>query len=165
MRFFLSAALVAASLLTALPHRVEAGVSIRVGEPNFYGRIDIGGSPPPRLIYEQPVIVHRVQVWNPPVYLRVPPGHRQSWYRYCGEYDACGRPVYFVDDGWYREVYAPRYREYHPTPPLYHRPPPPAYYEYRPHRHRPPKKIYLREEYQDYRGPGGHDSGRHRGWR
>ena len=55
--------------------RSEAAVSISVAEPNFYGRIDIGGFPSPRVIYEQPVIVRRVKVWYPPIYLRVPPGH------------------------------------------------------------------------------------------
>ena len=28
-------------------------------------------------------------------------------------YNACGRPVYFVDDGWYNTVYVPRYRKQH----------------------------------------------------
>ena len=152
MRLFISAAILAATLLAALPGRTEAGVSISIGEPHFYGRIDIGGYPPPRLIYEQPVIVRKVKVWNPPVYVRVPPAHRTSWYRYCGQYDACGRPVYFVDDAWYREVYVPRYREYRPEHRVYHRPPPPAYYEYRSHRHRPPKKVYIHQERHEHRG-------------
>ena len=150
MRLFISAALLAATLCTALPGRIEAGVTISVGEPHFYGRIDIGGYPPPRLVYEQPVVVRRVKVWNPPVYLRVPPAHRDSWYRYCGEYEACGRPVYFVDDDWYREVYVPRYREYRPEPRFY-RQPPPAYYEYRSRRYHPPKRVYMREEYREDR--------------
>jgi hypothetical protein len=34
------------------------------------------------------------------VYLRVPPGHRRNWSRFCGRYDACGRPVLFVRDDW-----------------------------------------------------------------
>ena len=124
--------------------RSEAAVSISVAEPNFYGRIDIGGFPSPRVVYEQPVIVRRVRVWNPPIYLRVPPGHMRHWDRHCHEYEACGRPVYFVDDGWYREVYVPRYREIRPQRRVYHPPPPPpVYYEYRYDRHRPPKKVYI----------------------
>ena len=146
MRLFFSALLVAATLWTALPASAHAGVSISIGDPHFYGRIDIGGYPPPRLIHEQPVIVHRVKVWHPPIYLRVPPAHRNSWYRYCDQYSACGRPVYFIDDGWYEQVYVPRYREVRPVPRVYHRPPPPpAYYEYRYDHRRPPKKVYIKD--------------------
>ncbi len=147
MRHFITAALIATALLAALPARIEAGVSISIGDPHFYGRIDIGGYPPPRLIYEQPVIVRRVRVWHPPIYLRVPMMHRESWYRYCDQYDACGRPVYFVDDGWYEDVYAPRYREVRPIPRVYYRPlpPPPVYYEYRYDHRRAPKKVYIKD--------------------
>jgi hypothetical protein len=47
-----------------------------------------------------------------PVYLRVPPGHRKHWSKFCGRYDACGRPVLFVRDEWYTNTYVPRYREH-----------------------------------------------------
>ena len=40
-----------------------------------------------------------------------PPGHEKHWNKHCHEYGACGRPVYFVRDGWYNDVYAPRYRQ------------------------------------------------------
>lgn len=43
----------------------------------------------------------------------MPPGHAKHWSKFCGRYDACGRPVYFVNDSWYNDTYAPRYREYH----------------------------------------------------
>ena len=86
-----------------------------------------------------------------------PPGHMRHWDRHCHEYEACGRPVYFVDDGWYREVYVPRYREIRPQRRVYHPPPPPpVYYEYRYDRHRPPKKVYVDQgpPRNDVRGPG-----------
>jgi hypothetical protein len=35
------------------------------------------------------------------VYLWVPPGHRKNWRKHCGQYQACGVPVYFVRDDWY----------------------------------------------------------------
>jgi len=101
-----------ATVLVVTTQPTEAGVSISVGEPGFYGRVDIGNYPPPRLIYEEPVIVRRVKTWYPPIYLRVPPGHVNQWYKHCDRYEACGRPVYFIQDDWYREVYVPRYREY-----------------------------------------------------
>lgn len=46
-------------------------MSISIGDPGFYGRLDIERH------------AHRNEYW------------------------ACGRPVYFIDDDWYRDVYAP----------------------------------------------------------
>jgi len=95
--------------------QAQAGVSVTVGQPGFYGQIDIGDfAPPPRVIYPQPVIIQPVPVYQraEPIYLHVPPGHAKRWSSYCGRYSACGRPVYFVQDTWYRDDYAPRYREY-----------------------------------------------------
>lgn len=150
-----------ASLLTLAVAESPAGVSISIGEPGFYGRIDVGGYPAPRLIYPDPIIVHRVQTWYPPIYLRVPPGHVKQWYRYCDRYGACGRPVYFIDDGWYNDVYVPRYRSHHyhrPAPPPPMMGPPPRAYEYKKYHSRPPKKVYIEEQYYDDRN--GHHGGR-----
>ena len=37
----------------------EVGMSVDVGQPGFYGQIDIGDVyPPPRVIYSRPVIIH-----------------------------------------------------------------------------------------------------------
>lgn len=91
----------------------DVGVSISVGEPGFYGRLDIGDYPAPRVVYRQPVVVGYVDAGRDPVYLRVPPGHRRHWSRHCSEYNACGERVYFVRDDWYNDVYAPQYRERH----------------------------------------------------
>ncbi|QYJ78150.1 hypothetical protein [Shewanella acanthi] len=90
----------------------DVGVSIDIGDPNFYGQINIGKFPRPPVIYEQPVIIQQAPVMYEPIYLRVPPGHAKKWRRYCANYGACGRPVYFVQDGWYRDEYAPRYRSH-----------------------------------------------------
>ena len=76
---------------------------------SIYGHIDIGGLPqPPTVIFSEPVVVERVRVVREPVYLHVPPGHEKKWSKHCGKYNACGRPVYFVRDEWYQEVYVPR---------------------------------------------------------
>lgn len=150
MKFFATATSVIILLLTMLLSEANSGISISVGEPGFYGRIDIGHFPQPRLIYSEPVVARRVNTWYPPIYLRVPPAHSKNWYQHCNAYNACGRPVYFVDDVWYRDVYAPKYREYRrvgaPPPP-----PPsrnPAYYEYRRYENKPAKKIYPQEYYK-----------------
>lgn len=94
----------------------DVGVSISVGQPGFYGRIDIGDYPYPipRLIYRSPIVVHpHPGIYYEPMYLRVPPGHAKNWKRYCSRYNACGHPAYFVQDNWYHNEYAPIYRERH----------------------------------------------------
>lgn len=91
----------------------DVGVSVTVGEPGFYGRIDIGDVPRPRLIYTEPVIIEQVSVVRAPVYMRVPPGHAKDWSKHCRKYGACGQRVYFVEDGWYDTVYVPHHREKH----------------------------------------------------
>jgi hypothetical protein len=111
-RFLLVTALVAVTA-SALA-RAEVGVSIEVGHPGFYGRIDIGGFPEPRLVFPEPVIIDHVHVVaGPPVYLHVPPGHAKDWGKHCAKYDACGHRVFFVQDGWYDEVYVPAYQKRH----------------------------------------------------
>ena len=105
--------LLAAATLPAFA--ADVGVSVSVGQPGFYGRIDIGNAPPPVLIYPQPVVIQKVYVAQPPppLYLHVPPGHAQKWSKHCHKYDACSRPVYFVKDDWYNNVYVPHYRQAH----------------------------------------------------
>jgi len=85
----------------------DVGVSVSIGQPGFYGQLDIGGYPPLQVIYRQP----RVGYDSPPMYLRVPPGHTRNWDKHCGAYNACNRQVYFVKDNWYNKQYAPRYQE------------------------------------------------------
>ena len=90
----------------------DIGVSINIGEPGFYGQINIGGIPqPPPLIYTQPVVVTRAPGYvEEPMYLHVPPGFEKHWSKHCYEYNACGRPVYFVRDDWYQREYIPHYQ-------------------------------------------------------
>lgn len=93
----------------------DVGVSISVGQPGFYGHIDIGDFPHPEIIYRRPMVVHppHARIVEEPIYLHVPPGHAKNWRKYCNRYDACGRPVYFVKNRWYNDVYVPGYRERH----------------------------------------------------
>lgn len=96
-------------------HAADVGVSVTVGHPGFYGRIDISDYPypQPRVIYRQPRVIERVYIEREPIYLRVPPGHARNWRKHCYKYDACDERVYFVQDSWYSREYAPHYREYH----------------------------------------------------
>jgi hypothetical protein len=103
----LVAALAAGSLAFPAHGFTDVGVSVSVGQPGFYGRIDIGSAPRPAVIYSQPVIIHQppVRVVQQPVYLRVPPGHAKNWSKHCGKYNACAQPVYFVQEEWYQDKY------------------------------------------------------------
>jgi hypothetical protein len=105
--------LIALALLTlgsTAQAQTNVGVSVSLGQPGFYGTIDLNNYPAPQVIYAQPRVIQASPVIVEPVYLRVPPGHRRHWDRYCGRYDACNRPVYFVSDNWYNKVYVPQYR-------------------------------------------------------
>jgi hypothetical protein len=103
------------ALAGAQAQAADVNVSVTVGQPGFYGRIDIGAFPPPVLVYPEPVVVQPVPVGvvRTPIYLHVPPGHAKNWRKHCRKYDACGYPVYFVQERWYNEVYVPVYREKH----------------------------------------------------
>jgi hypothetical protein len=109
----LLAALALTTVACATPALADVGVSIRIGEPGFYGQLDIGDYDRPRIINSRPLLISQRYRHSAPVYLRVPPGHQRNWSRFCGRYDACYRPVYFVRDEWYRDVYSPRYRHEH----------------------------------------------------
>jgi hypothetical protein len=100
--------LFAALLLSAAAVPAMAAVSVSIGEPGFYGSIDLGGRPPPRVYNVAPVYAGPRVVEAQPMYLRVPPGHQKHWDRNCSRYDACGRPVYFVHEDWYHQQYAAR---------------------------------------------------------
>ncbi|MDQ6684338.1 MAG: hypothetical protein M3Z16_04355 [Pseudomonadota bacterium] len=90
----------------------QTSVSIGINQPGVYGRINLGDVPRPALYRAEPVIIARprVVVEQQPVYLYVPTVQQQNWRSYCGRYNACGQPVYFVRDEWVRE----RYEHEHP---------------------------------------------------
>jgi len=114
MKQFIAATLALSLSISA--SAADVGVSITVGEPGFYGHIDIGNFPQPRLVYREPLIVDHAHVVRSPVYLFVPPGHAKHWQDHCHEYQACNRPVYFVEQDWYEQVYVPEYRKKHGHP-------------------------------------------------
>jgi hypothetical protein len=94
---------------TAAYADVDIGVAIH-GEiaPGVYGRVDIGGRPPPALVYAQPVIIEQPPphvVVAEPLYLHVPPEHARAWRLHCHEYHACNRQVYFVKSREYEPGY------------------------------------------------------------
>lgn len=131
------------AVLSASAGAADVGVSISIGQPGFYGQIDIGSAPRPQVIYPAPVLIQRTTVVQEPIYLRVPPGHAKHWRDHCREYRACDRPVYFVHDDWYQRVYVPHYREHHEER------------EYR-HEDRYDRRHEEREEREERHGHRGH---------
>ena len=137
-----------AALAVAAPALAsDVGVSVSIGQPGFYGRIDVGSLPPPRVLYAKPIVIAPAPagIVRAPIYLRVPRGHAKHWGKFCSRYNACGEPVYFVQDSWYNDVYVPYYRRGYrvaerapayvapPPAPVYVAPPPaPAYVAPRP---------------------------------
>ncbi len=106
-------AFLATTLFSTSALAENTSVSVRIGQPGFYGRIDISNGPTPEVIYHKPREVRRAPAGRPPIYLRVPPGQAKHWSRHCREYKACGERVYFVQDNWYLNEYVPRYQEQH----------------------------------------------------
>lgn len=103
---------VAVGLLAAgAAHAQQAQVGITIDGPplpGLFGRVQIGANLPlPPVYLPRPVIIApppvAVAAPREPLYLWVPPGQRKDWKRHCGAYDACGRPVYFVQERWVRE--------------------------------------------------------------
>ncbi|WP_297325438.1 hypothetical protein [Nitrosomonas sp.] len=111
MKYFLLAALISFAATPALAN--DLGISINIGQPGFYGQINLGNQyPRPQLIYPNPVLAMSpaVAVQQQPIYLYVPPGHAKKWSKHCHRYNACNQPVYFIQENWYNDVYVPQYR-------------------------------------------------------
>lgn len=100
--------------VTSSARAADVGVSISIGQPGYFGQINIGDAPePPQVIYAKPVVIERDPHYaGAPLYLRVPVGYEKHWEKHCREYNACGRPVYFVRDDWYRNRFVPHYQHH-----------------------------------------------------
>lgn len=150
---FLSALL--AGLVCASAQAADVNVSVSIGQPGFFGRLDIGGYPEPALLFPQPMMIRPVEDSRPPLYLRVPQYHAHHWRNHCHRYRACGERVFFVRDDWYRHQFVPRYREQHPIAPVWHNDR---------HAHRQDRHDYRpdrRDHWQDRHG-NRHDRHEHR---
>ena len=110
-RFFILPALIVAAAPLAHAQNVSFNATI-TGQvvPGVYGQVNFGNAPPPPVVYAQPMIVQPSPVVVgavpvEPIYLHVPPGHAKNWRKHCHEYNACGRPVYFVKSAEYEPGY------------------------------------------------------------
>jgi hypothetical protein len=99
-------AVAAAGSVGSAMAQTSVGLSIGINQPGVYGQINIGALPAPALVAPQPVVIAPGSVAAPPAYLYVPIAEQHNWRRYCGKYNACGRPVYFVRENWVRDRYA-----------------------------------------------------------
>ena len=99
----------AAMTLSASALAADVAVSAGMGQLNYYGRIEIDNASRPELIYAAPIVIEPIPagVVASPIYLHVPPGHAKNWGRHCARYNACGQPVYFVQEQWYQQKYVP----------------------------------------------------------
>ena len=115
MRFLILPAVFAAAVPLAQAQNVSFSATISGPVvPGVYGQVAIGNAPPPPVVYAQPMIAQPSPVVVgaapvEPIYLHVPPGHAKNWHKYCHEYHACNRPVYFVKSA----EYAPGYHADH----------------------------------------------------
>ena len=97
----------------ALAGLVAAAVATdALAQPVYYGRID-GSFLQPQVVYPEPLMIQPAPpgVVRQPVYYYVPEKQAKAWRKYCKKYKACGQPVYFVQENWYRDVYVPEYRD------------------------------------------------------
>jgi hypothetical protein len=113
MKIFKATTFAALMLASLAAQAGQPIINLSVGgelAPGVYGEVQFGNAPPPPVVYAQPRIIVRQprEVELVPMYLAVPPRHARNWRRYCREYDACGRQVFFVKS----EEYEPGYREH-----------------------------------------------------
>lgn len=112
MQRFLIAAVLAVTTITGLTTStiVHADVSASMGQPGFFGQLNIDGYPPPQVRYRQPIAIGRVAINRQPIYLHVPTSHSKQWKKYCRNYNACDERVLFVRSNWYNREYVTRYQ-------------------------------------------------------
>ena len=67
-------------LVVTSAYAADVGVSVSVGQPGFYGRIDIGNYPQPEVIYAKPVVIHAAPagVVYQPMYVHILPVMRNT---------------------------------------------------------------------------------------
>lgn len=113
MKIFQATALTCLMLGSLSAHAGTPIINFSVGgeiSPGVYGQVQFGNGPPPPVVYAQPTIIapQPPGAVVRPLYLHVPPGHAKNWAKHCREYNACGRPVYFVKSAEYEPGYHAR---------------------------------------------------------
>jgi len=110
MKKFFIVAMISATCVIAPAQAADVAISVNIGQPGFYGRLDMDDYTPPQLVYQQPRMARAVPGNRQPIYLNVPPGHAKNWRRHCHTYNACDERVYFVRNSWYEREYVARHQ-------------------------------------------------------
>jgi hypothetical protein len=112
MRQWFTVSMAAVALAGASVGRAgDLGINIILSgqvAPGVYGQVQLGNTAPPPVLYAQPMLIEPQEASRPPVYLHVPPDHARNWRKYCRQYNACNRPVYFVRSAEYEPDYERR---------------------------------------------------------
>ncbi|MBQ8828863.1 MAG: hypothetical protein IJ022_02025 [Burkholderiaceae bacterium] len=150
--------------------KTHVNVNVNLGDPGYFGAVPPMPGYTPRVWNTNPVVAIGATIAGvTALYLNVPNTHRKNWSRYCGRYDACDKPVHFLQGNWYRKVYAPQYRKQHrpgnPNPPHWNgRHAPNHSMMGQPPGHMQPQRPHARPQpggrAPEGRGPGGDRGGR-----
>ncbi len=89
MKHFLIAVAITATAITIPAFAADAEVSVKVGQPGLYGRLDIDG-------YRQPRVIESLPMSRPPIYLRVPLRQSKHWGGQCRELSANNERTFFA---------------------------------------------------------------------
>lgn len=91
-----------ASVLAIATATAQSGNVVPQHRSVAYGVVEMD-HPEPRVLNSHPVIVHRNRGNRhaDPIFVYVPAHHRRNWTRFCGRYEACRQPVYFLNEVWY----------------------------------------------------------------
>jgi hypothetical protein len=86
-----------------------AAAAVQGAAPGIYGEIDTRKFPRPPLVNDKPIVIDVAARGKKakPLYLHVAPSDTTHWYTKCHTYNACSQPVYFVTEGWFKNVYLP----------------------------------------------------------
>lgn len=111
-----AAAAAAALMIGAAQAGAATQVNISIGDSGYWGAIPMMNGLRPDVWNTTPIVAIGAAIAGASIlYLNVPEAQRRDWRHYCSRYDACGRPVRFVKNNWYRDHYAPEYRRQHPA--------------------------------------------------
>lgn len=97
-----------ALLLATLVGGADAAGAADDLDASFFGPITLGADvPKPEFIRKKPLIAKpgAAPAEGRPLILHVRPGQEERWSAHCAAYAACDRPVLFVRENWYRDVY------------------------------------------------------------
>jgi hypothetical protein len=103
------------TLIALLSAAGQFALAAQAAEFSYFGPVDTSIAPEPGVIYERVVKAAKQKPGDIPqnirsakvLYLHVPAGEERHWSAHCAKYQACEKPVLFVSEAWYQNVYLP----------------------------------------------------------